>query len=281
MATGVRGTIRDQEGLPLAFASVFVSETGAGVVTNNEGDYSISLPTGSYTLVFQFLGYQTATRAIKVDTDYIDLDVVLQPQAYQLKQVELSASGEDPAYTVMRKAIAKATYHAQQVEAWQAKAYIKGTGKLDNIPRMFSRPLAGEGVDTSMAYTMESISLLTYQRPNIFKERVLSIYTQGDDQGTSPMGYLNSSFYEEEVASSVSPLAPNAFNFYTFTLEGYFTDGDYLVNKIKVVPRSPGDQVFAGYLYIVDDYWSIHSLDLTTSSQGVAITIEQVDNNRT
>lgn len=275
-AGGVRGTIKDMDGVPLQFASVFVNETGAGAVTNIEGYYELRLEPGDYTLVFQFLGYKSTVKEVSVGSGFVDLDIALEAQAFTLKQVEFSGNGEDPAYTVMRKAIAKAKYHVQQIETYEAKAYIKGTGKLNNIPWYVRRQLAKEGVDTSTAYTSESISKLEYQRPNTFKETVISVYTQGDDRGSSPMSYLNGSFYQPEIANAVSPLSPRAFNFYEFKLEGYFADQDYLVNKIKVTPRSRGEGVFEGYLYIVDDYWSIHSLDLTTYLLGIRFDINQV-----
>lgn len=275
-AGGVRGTIRDAQDLPLAFASVFVSETGAGAVTNSEGYYELRLEPGTYTLVFQFLGYRSVVKELQVGTGFQELDVTLQAQAYTIDQVEVSGNGEDPAYTVMRKAIAKAEYHIQQIETYQAKAYIKGTGKLNNIPWIVRRQMEKEGVDTSMAFTSESISLLEYQRPNTFKEMVISVYTQGDDRGSSPMSYINGSFYQPEIANAVSPLSPRAFNFYEFKLEGYFADRNYLVNKIKVTPRSRGENVFEGYIYIVDDYWSLHSLNLTTYLLGIRFNIEQV-----
>lgn len=275
-ASGIRGTIRDAQGLPLAFASVFVNETGAGAVSNAEGYYELRLEPGKYTLVFQFLGYKSVVKEIELGSRFQELDVTLEAQAYTIDQVEVSSTGEDPAYTVMRKAIAKAEYHTQQIETYQAKAYIKGTGKLNNIPWIVRRQMEKEGVDTSTAFTSESVSRLEYRRPNTFKETVISVYTQGDDRGSSPMGYINGSFYQPEIANAVSPLSPRAFNFYEFELEGYFADRDYLVNKIKVTPRSRGESVFEGYIYIVDDYWSIHSLNLTTYLIGIRFDIDQV-----
>lgn len=275
-AGGIRGTIKDSEGGPLQFASVFVNETGAGAVSNIEGYYELQLEPGDYTLVFQFLGYKSSVKEVSIGSSFITVDVALEAQTFTLQQVEVSGSGEDPAYTVMRKAIAKAEYHVKQIETYEAKAYIKGTGKLNNIPWFVRREMAKEGIDTSTAFTSESISKLEYQRPNTFKETVISVYTQGDDQGTDPMSYINGSFYHPEIAGAVSPLSPRAFNFYEFELEGYFADQDYLVNKIKVTPRSRGESVFEGHIYIVDDYWSIHSLDLTTFLLGIQFDINQV-----
>ncbi|MCK4699597.1 MAG: hypothetical protein KAT38_04670, partial [Bacteroidales bacterium] len=42
-------------------------------------------------------------------------------------------------------------------------------------------------------------------------------------------------------------------------------EGNFAINKIKVTPRRKSQQLFTGYLYIVDDYWNIHSADLTVN----------------
>ncbi|GAJ15073.1 unnamed protein product, partial [marine sediment metagenome] len=60
----------------------------------------------------------------------------------------------------------------------------------------------------------------------------------------------------------ISPLAPNAFNHYKFRYEGVTFEGDYSINKIKVIPRRKSQQLFSGYIYIVDDLWNIYSADL-------------------
>ncbi|MEO0338542.1 MAG: DUF5686 and carboxypeptidase regulatory-like domain-containing protein [Bacteroidota bacterium] len=275
-AQGIRGVIKDQGDLPLQFASVYINETGDGAVTNIDGKYELQLEPGSYTAVFQYLGYQTKVEKIEIGNTWKEFNIVLSPQAFTLKQVEVNSNGEDPAYTVMRKAIAKASYHTKQIETYDAKSYIKGTGKLNKIPWYLRRELAKEGVDTSTAFTSESVSLLSYKRPNTFTEKVISVYTQGDARDTDPMSYINGSFYQPEIAGAISPLAPRAFSFYRFKLEGYFADQDYLVNKIKVTPRSRGENVFEGYIYIVDDYWSIHSLELTTYLLGIRFDINQI-----
>ena len=47
---------------PLAFAKVFVEGTEKGAVTDLDGKYKISLPTGSYSVRVSFVGYQPMTK---------------------------------------------------------------------------------------------------------------------------------------------------------------------------------------------------------------------------
>lgn len=273
---GVRGTIKDSQGTPLAYATIFVKETGTGTITNEEGLYEVRLSPGNYTLVFQFLGYATNIQKVSTGDLFKEINVTLKDQTLELKAVEVYEGREDPAYTVMRKAIAKASYHRQQLDSYQAQVYTKGSGRLKKAPFFLRKRLAKEGIDSSVAFTTESVSKIEYQRPNTFKETVISIRTQGDDNSTSPNEYINGSFYEPELGEAISPLSPKAFGYYKFKLAGYFYDRGYAINKIKVIPRSRGENVFEGDIYIVEDWWSIYSLSLKTYKFGIGFQIEQV-----
>ncbi len=62
----VSGTITDSNGDPLAGANVSAQGTLLGAAAQNNGAYSLSLPAGSYTLLVQYIGYQTIKKSIKV-----------------------------------------------------------------------------------------------------------------------------------------------------------------------------------------------------------------------
>lgn len=275
-AGGVSGKVTDSRGAPLAFATIFVQQTGSGTTTNEEGNYEIRLAPGSYTLVFQFLGYKTEIREVRVGQRMELLNISLEEQAIQLQEVYVSGGKEDLAYTIMRKAIAKASYHRQQIEHYEATVYVKGSGRLKDSPFFLRKAIEKEGIDSTVAFTSESVSHIEYRRPNIFKERVISIYSRGDDNETSPNGYINGSFYEPKIAEAISPLSPQAFAYYKFQYEGFFMDRGYGVNKIRVIPRSRGEDVFEGVIYIVEDWWSIYSLKLKTYKFGFGIEVYQM-----
>ena len=56
----VSGYVRDAaSGEELIGANVAIVEIGSGTITNSYGYYSVSLPTGFYTLVCSYVGYNT------------------------------------------------------------------------------------------------------------------------------------------------------------------------------------------------------------------------------
>ena len=277
-AGGIKGFVYDDQGKPLPFATIYVKQTETGTATNIEGYYELSLPPGVYTIVFQYLGYAAREREFTIGSELQPVNINLEPEALVLQDVEINARMEDPAYTIMRKAIAKSKYHLQQIDSYQARVYIKGSGRLLDSPFFLRRQLAKEGIDSTFTYVSESISEISYKRPNTFAEKVIYVRSSGDDNGTSPNGYVMGSFYEPTIAESVSPLSPRAFAYYKFEYLGTFTDRGYEISKIKVTPRSVGDDVFAGIINIVEGYWSIYSLDLTTTKLGIEFRIRQIYN---
>ena len=275
-AQGVKGIVTSDEGKPLPFATIYVKQLGTGTTTNADGHYDILCPAGEYDMVFQFLGYETLEKKITVTQGVVELNVVLKNQAIVLRSAIVNANNEDPAYTIMRKAIAKAKYHTQQLDSYSAQVYMKGTGKLVDYPWLAKKMIEKEGIKKNQAFVSESVSEIKYKRPNTFEEKVISIRTDGKDNNTSPTGFINGSFYEPTIAEVVSPLSPAAFSYYKFEYRGTFPDREYQVSEIKVTPRLRGDNVVEGTIFIVEDWWSIHSLDLSTIKLGVTIGVKQV-----
>ncbi|WP_018478448.1 DUF5686 and carboxypeptidase regulatory-like domain-containing protein [Pontibacter roseus] len=276
LAQGIKGTIKSRSGEPLPFASVYITNLNNGSSSNANGEYEIKLPAGTHTVLVKYIGYEAQQVRVEVTDSWVQRDFSLGEQSFALKEVQVKGRGEDPAYTIMRKAIAKKKYHLLQYDSYQMKVYVKGTGELTNAPFFLKKKLKEEGVKLNEAYTLESVSEIKFSQPNKLEEKVISIRTSGDNKGSiSPMSFVNESFYKDKVVEMVSPLSKSAFGYYKFQYEGSFREGDIDVNKIKVTPRSRGDNVFEGYIYIIEGYWAIHSLDLKTSMMGFPIKVKQ------
>ncbi len=277
-AGGIRGIIKGDDGVPLAYASIFIKQTGTGSATDLEGKYEVVLPAGKYDVLFQYLGYESVSRVVEVGNDFIEINLTLKTHVMMLQNVVIKAGKEDPAYTIMRKAISKAKYHTQQIDQYSAKVYIKGKGQLKDYPWLAKKALEKEGITKDRIYISESVSEIKYTRPNKFEEKVIAVYSNGGDKNTAPNAYVFGSFYQPEIAETVSPLSPKSFSYYRFEYLGSFKDQKYEISKIKVTPRSRGDNVFEGLIYIVEDWWSIHSLEMKATKMGINFNIKQLYN---
>ncbi|GAB3534553.1 DUF5686 and carboxypeptidase regulatory-like domain-containing protein [Pontibacter brevis] len=270
MAGVLRGRIVDENGKGLPFASIYIKETASGTASNDEGYYQLQLKPGTYTLEFKYVGYRATFEKVTVGEGTQELNVQLQPEVLNLKEVVVRAADEDPAYGIMRNAIRLRKYHQNEVKAWSARVYMKGVYRLDKVPPKVLG-IKVVDVDTGIVYLSESVSELSFKRPNKVNERIISSKVSGQKKGFSfnQASEMNVSFYDNLLKVEglsergfVSPLANNALFYYRFEYLGTFQEDGRTINKIKVIPRRKNDPVFSGNLYIVDGSWRIHSTDL-------------------
>ncbi|GAB4403863.1 MAG: TonB-dependent receptor [Microscillaceae bacterium] len=91
----VSGYLRDaQTGETLIGATVAVEELNTGATTNAYGFYSLSLPAGSYTLAFSYLGYEPARQTIDLKAN-LKVDKELTESNTQLKDIVVTGVAED------------------------------------------------------------------------------------------------------------------------------------------------------------------------------------------
>lgn len=76
---------------PLSKASVFCQNTTAGTVTDKQGDFSLSLKSGGYDLIFSYTGYQTQTVRV---TENNKLEILLIKEDKSLGEVILKNNYE-------------------------------------------------------------------------------------------------------------------------------------------------------------------------------------------
>ncbi|GAB3961926.1 DUF5686 and carboxypeptidase regulatory-like domain-containing protein [Spirosoma harenae] len=286
---GLRGSVKTKAGEVLPFAAVIVKGTPTGTITNAEGRYEIALAPGKYDIVFQYLGFQTIQKSVEVSAGFSTLDATMEEQAYRLAEVQTKAGNEDPAYTIMRRAIAKSRFHQLQVQRFKARVYTKSSFTIEDLPNLaemaFRKQLkeAEKEANFKVGVPMlnETVAEVTFTQPNTYRQRIIANRnSQGDF--LNPSRFFNASFYEPTIAGTVSPLSPKAFAYYKFEYKGTFRetgpDGKVVeISKIQVIPRQYGEGVFRGTLFILENTWAIYSLQLeTVSSIGVSFTIRHM-----
>ncbi len=260
---GIKGRITDPTGSPVSFSNIYIPSLKKGTASNLEGYFELKLPNGEWEVQFTYLGFETQTHSIRIGDDFVEFDITLRPHNLHIKEVKILASGEDPAYYVMRRAIALAPYYMNQVSKYDSKVYIKGSGIINKVPRLVKKRLKKEGVEVKKPFVMESLSEVHFELPDKLDQKVISMRSSGDDNNTYPMEMITNNLYQASQYGVISPFDRNAFQTYRFRLDGVFEDQGRTINKIEVIPKRKGKDVFWGYIYIAEDYWNIHSADLS------------------
>ncbi len=75
------------DGSPLGWANVLIKGTQEGVMTDEDGKYSITVKDGNAILVFEYFGYATAER--KVDTQSV-INIALQSESEMIEEVVIN-----------------------------------------------------------------------------------------------------------------------------------------------------------------------------------------------
>ena len=73
-------------GEALIGATVYISQLRTGVITNPYGFYSISVPSGTYTVNFSFIGYQTQSPFVNL-TASKQMNIMLEEETKQIDEV--------------------------------------------------------------------------------------------------------------------------------------------------------------------------------------------------
>jgi hypothetical protein len=273
-ALRISGTVTNQQREVLPFSSVSVKGTNITTAANREGVYFLDLNPGKYVLVFRHVGYEKKELEVILENRSITLNIVLNEQKAELKEVVVKAGAEDPAYAIIRKAIRKRKSYLEDQRTYECQVYSKGVMNLRDFPnKLLGREINFEDGDTSkrkMIYLSETVSKLSVEGKGKRKIEVLSTKVSGQKDGYGFAGARWLSFYENIIAISttlnprgfVSPIADNALSMYRYKYAGTYFEDNKQIHSIKVIPRRKYEPCFSGMIQIVDDAWCIHSLDL-------------------
>jgi Family of unknown function (DUF5686)/CarboxypepD_reg-like domain len=275
----ISGRVTDDNANPLPYASISIKGTTKGTNANSSGYYSITLSPGQYIFICQYVSYKKEEKTITVTADDQVLNFTLTVQQLTLGEV-IVKKGEDPAYEIIRQAIKKRSYYNQQVDSFSVDVYIKGLLRSRGLPQKFMGKKIerdkDEGLDSlgkGILFLSESVTKVSFQKPDKIKFRVVSSRQSGGGFGLSFPFFIN--FYVNNVSvfdnnlnprGFISPIADGALNYYKYHYEGSFIEDNKMVNTIKVIPRRRNEPLFSGTIQITEDDWRIYSLGLQTTN---------------
>lgn len=247
----ISGTVRDAATRePLSAANVRVQGTSRGTISNMNGDYRLSLPPGSYTLIFSFVSYRSDTVRIVLAENKVR-NISLQPSAIQMTEVVVTA--EDPAYGIMRKVVENKYRWLDSLRSYQLEAFTRQVLRRD----------------TSIAGITESYTTGYWQKGDTLRE-VVRQKRQTENVSfaqnvTSIGGILN--FYQDEIRFSgftfIGPTAKNAFDYYGYKLEQTREESGNDIYTIRLLPNSRIIPLFSGTITIVSESYSVIGIEVS------------------
>jgi hypothetical protein len=277
------GRITDSKNVPISFVSVYIRNSTYGTTTNEEGRYKFNLAPGNYDLVYRYVGYKERVEHVTITDHEEHNNVQLENEVFQLNTVTVSdkRNPDTAAAIIMRKVIAKRQYYLNELNSYSCAIYVKGVQKLISAPQSLlkggvSKVLDLDSMGRGILYQSETLSSFDYQRPNKVKEITISSRVAGitptfsyNKASDLQANFYNNTFSVEGLSSNgfVSPIADNAFKYYSYKLVGKTVTNGRTIDKIELTPRGMGNHSFEGDIYIVEGDWRIYSLNLRLTNK--------------
>ncbi|MDL2241328.1 DUF5686 and carboxypeptidase regulatory-like domain-containing protein [Bacteroidales bacterium OttesenSCG-928-L03] len=273
-AQSLTGRVIDKQHNPVPAASVYIRELKQGIISNPDGEFQTKIAPGDYLLEVRSLGYETQELPVRVGTEDVRLSIELASKDFVLPEVQVS-QGEDPAYEIIRKTIAKAPYYQTAIRSARYENYVKGSGKLTHIPKLVTSTADEEDkayitLYKDKLFLQESLTEVSFTAPDKY-EKTVKAYSSSMpfmDNPTSALSLGLVSLYYPMMGDRISPLNPKAFSYYKFRYEGYEEEDGQTIFVIRVIPKLKDPKLVEGILYIADEEWNIRYADLTMGGMG-------------
>lgn len=88
----LRGTLKNQKGEPIAYASVFIVNTKEGTISDAAGSFQLKTNlTGTQIVAVTAMGYDNASRTLEIKDSLHEIHLVLKATATRLEEVAITA----------------------------------------------------------------------------------------------------------------------------------------------------------------------------------------------
>ena len=212
----VMGVVTDKEmnNEPLPFANVFVKGTTVGVTTDFDGNYTLNVAEGEWTIVFSFVGYETAETTITVVSgESIELNQTIgASEGVGLDEVVVKAvvsKEKEAALLVEQKkaVLIKESIGAQRLtkvgvsNASGATTKIAGVAKSESSSAVYIRGLG----DRYLSTTMNGLPIPSDDVEN--KNVNLNLFSTGIIQNVAISKTYFTANYSDQASGSVDVIS--------------------------------------------------------------------------
>jgi hypothetical protein len=282
--TRISGKVYDAETKePLPFVNIAFVESRLGTTSDMDGNYRIETYYATDSIRASFVGYEPLAVAVRKDRDQV-IDLPLRPARFELGEVVIRPSDENPAHTILRRVIAnKPANNREKLAAYEYEAYNKVEFDLNNITEEFTqkkifKPFAFifDNIDSTDAkpylpiFMTESLSNMFYrQKPTAEREIIRGTKVSGlENESISQfMGdmYQNVNIYDNFLLifgkNFVSPIADGGRSYYNYYLTDSAFIGPNWCYRIEFRPRRPQELAFKGEMWINDTTYAVKRIE--------------------
>ena len=287
----ITGNVKDGVTMePIQLANILILNTNTGTVTDENGNFFLEANTLNDTLLISYIGFKTVTVAL-TNAAVQSYNILLISENQNLGEIVIRPK-EDPGKYIMRKVIEHKKQNDQEsIVSYKARGYNKieiDLGNLspdeDSLENKSGNPfnILKDYVDSTSDVTTflpffftETVSDYYYRKtPKTKKEVILATRTSGVNNASvsQVLGnyYEHFNIYDDFwylLSKNFIPPLTSAWNFY---YRVNLVDTDYVDNdwcyKIEFEPKQKQENVFGGYMWIVDSSFAVKEIYMNLDS---------------
>ena len=298
----IKGIVKDENGFYLKGVEIFVDSQHTSFITNNKGYFEIETYKDTNLLTFHLESYSELKRAV-ITSQSKELQITLKKDASEMETVEIIYKNDkDKGKEIMKKVIEKRPFYQSFLDEYKCNIYtittlttnVYDSIKKDSVVGHKSLGISewestsyhknnqfkdefiavNEHIQNEEAKQYEGNSYSINVGADIGDQKN-TLVTQYEDNSdpyffVKGINQVHFSIYDNLIISKkisynpiISPLAYNAFVYYSFFYDFNFIDSNnQLVHKIRVEPKLKYEAVLIGDLYVVDGAWCVKSYNL-------------------
>lgn len=262
----ITGKILDSDSTALPFSTVYVKNSTYGVTADYNGKYFIELSPGTYTLVYNYIGYQTFEKVVVVKSNQnLTVDVYLQKSDVKITEIEIVADKVDKAKKIMRNVRHFRKTYLTSVDNFKCESYVKTSIENEYEEQISDSTVNDKDFQTYLnkknMNLIEYVAKTYFKRPDKYKEVILAYHNFTEDK---PIAYdksvvIGMDYGEYDIAAN-NYMYDNPFLFYKNISSADFNfyknqiDLPKLCNQPLVSPIASNSALYYNFTFVTSFY---------------------------
>lgn len=259
----VNGRVFDKETkAALANCNISILGDSRGAVTNENGFYSIELPKGKHSLLFQYIGYRSDTIKVYLKKHSVTRDIALQKQILAAEDIVVYADVYSEAEQLILRAAREKKKYLKKLHNYSCKSYVKSA--------VFRR---SNPVNLKYGLLMEFYSRVFWNAPDDYYE-IIESQRQSANLPKAINIFSGNTFLNINAdrivlgqKTIVGPTAPDAIKYYHYQIIDTLFQDKERIFKLEIRPKENSAPLMKGVLYLVDKKYVIQKIDVHLNRQ--------------